>query len=582
MIIGVIAAIISGVDYPMLAFLFGKISNKFIVPTEQYPEMHHNVSVIAGYFVLLGGLSFMIFLVLIGTLSYHTQALTREIRKKVFSHYLSMDISFFDKEENSPGALVSIMAKDSQDIQGFGGTTLGQILHGVCTVLAGVIMAIAINWRLGLVCTACVPIILCCGFLRVFILIRLEEKTQKVYADSAQYACESVGAIRTVASLTQEDYVLKTYGQAVESKVKRSQMSLLRSAILFGLGEGLFPAIMALGFWYGSTLIRRELTDLYAFFTAFVAIVFGVQSAGQVFSFATVISKSKVASENVLKIFDIKPTIDCISKDGKIMEDVSGNITFSDIHFRYPSRLHVPVLRGLSLSIQSGKYIGLVGSSGCGKSTIISLIEQFYRPISGTIYLDGVDITTLNVAEYRNLIGLVQQEPVLFQGTIEENILLGLSEKDYSQGSFELHELMYDAAKKANIHDFIMSLPEGYQTDTGSKGSLLSGGQKQRVAIARALIRNPKILLLDEATSALDGESEKVVQAAIDQAAKGRTTIAVAHRLSTIKNADVIYVIDKGIVVEQGTHTELIGRKGIYYKLAQMQALETAEIYKEE
>jgi len=225
------------------------------------------------------------------------------------------------------------------------------------------------------------------------------------------------------------------------------------------------------------------------------------------------------------------------------------------------------VLRGLSLTVKPGQYVALVGASGCGKSTTIALLERFYDPLAGGVYVDGKEISSLNLNDYRSFLALVSQEPTLYQGTIRDNVLLGADREDVPDEDIEF------ACREANIYDFIMSLPDGFSTVVGSKGSMLSGGQKQRIAIARALLRDPKILLLDEATSALDSESEHVVQAALDAAAKGRTTIAVAHRLSTIQKADIIYVFDQGKIVEHGTHTELMKRRGHYSELVNLQSL---------
>lgn len=281
-------------------------------------------------------------------------------------------------------------------------------------------------------------------------------------------------------------------------------------------------------------------------------------------------SKAKEAASQLKTLFDRTPSIDSWSKKGDKIDAkaIQGTLEFRDVHFRYPTRPEQPVLQGLNLKVEPGQYVALVGASGCGKSTTISLLERFYDPVAGGIYIDGKDISTLNIADYRSCMALVSQEPTLYQGTIRENILMGASHDNVSDTEIEA------VCKEANILDFITSLPDGFSTVVGSKGGLLSGGQKQRIAIARALLRNPKILLLDEATSALDSESEHVVQAALDKAAKGRTTIAVAHRLSTIQKADVIYVFDQGKVVEQGTHAELMKKGGRYCELVNLQALD--------
>jgi ATP-binding cassette, subfamily B (MDR/TAP), member 1 len=283
-----------------------------------------------------------------------------------------------------------------------------------------------------------------------------------------------------------------------------------------------------------------------------------------------------------LRLFDGVPKIDFWSDKGENVETMEGDVVLKDVHFRYATRKHVPVLRGLDLHVKPGQYAALVGISGSGKSTIVSLIERFYDVLGGQVLVDGKDISTFNIRSYREHMALVSQEPTLYQGSIRENVLLGAASKPVTQQDIE------DACRQANIHDFIVSLPQGYETDCGAKGVQLSGGQKQRIAIARALVRHPKILLLDEATSALDSSSEKVVQEALDRAAKGRTTIAVAHRLSTIQKADIIFVLDQGVVyvsdskntnpsAESGTHDELYAMKGRYFEMVQAQALQRTE-----
>ena len=282
--------------------------------------------------------------------------------------------------------------------------------------------------------------------------------------------------------------------------------------------------------------------------------------------------KAKNAAAELKFLSDRQPPIDVASSQGAHVEDgsVKGYLSFRDVHFRYPTRPEQPVLRGLNLEVKPGQYVALVGPSGCGKSTTISLLERFYDPTVGSVQLDGQPVSSLNLQEYRKHLALVSQEPTLYQGTIRENILLGSPGDDAAV----THERIEKACASANILSFVQSLPDGFNTVVGNKGVMLSGGQKQRLAIARALLRNPKVLLLDEATSALDSESEKVVQAALDEAAKGRTTVAVAHRLSTIQKADRIFVFDQGVIVEAGTHAELMHKKGRYFELVELQSLE--------
>lgn len=246
--------------------------------------------------------------------------------------------------------------------------------------------------------------------------------------------------------------------------------------------------------------------------------------------------------------------------------NVNGNINYNSMVFSYPSRPNTLVLQGLNIEVQPGQTVALVGTSGCGKSTCIQLLERFYDSADGNVTIDNTDIKSVTLNDLRGELGLVSQEPVLFDKTIRENIAFGDNSREIG------NEEIIEVAKQANIHNFVISLPLGYETRLGDKGTQLSGGQKQRIAIARALIRNPKILLLDEATSALDSESEKVVQAALDAAREGRTCITIAHRLTTIVDSDVIFVIEQGQVVEQGTHKELLAKRGTYYNLYTIQS----------
>jgi len=328
----------------------------------------------------------------------------------------------------------------------------------------------------------------------------------------------------------------------------------------------------AICFGFGGYLIvcdcqswRSERIPFFHILRVFAATTFGSMAVGRSTSALPDFTKAKIAAYNIKKLLDRKSEIDPSATTGDEPAKCNGDVKFTDVEFFYPTRKTAQVLQGLSLEVKKGQTLALVGSSGCGKSTSVSLLERFYNATAGQVTIDGNDVTSLNLKWLRQHLGIVSQEPTLMDTSIAENIAYGDNSREVT-----ITEMM-EAAKKANAHNFVTQLPKGYETNVGAKGTQLSGGQKQRIAIARALVRNPAILLLDEATSALDTESEKIVQAALDEAMKGRTAIIIAHRLSTIRNADKIGVIDGGKLVEIGTHQELIAKRGFYYNLVNAQ-----------
>ncbi|KAI5854657.1 ABC transporter [Tricharina praecox] len=568
MLVGLGMSVICGGGYPTQAVIFAKAITALSRPPSEFDQVRKDANFWSGMYLMLAFVQLIAYMGQGYCFALCAEKLVHRVRDQAFRTMLRQDIAFFDKEENSTGALTSFLSTEATHLAGMSGVTLGTILAVITTLVSAMVVGLAIGWKLALVCTATIPILLACGFLRFWMLAQFQRRSKAAYEKSASYACEATAAIRTVASLARERDVWNTYHGQLTEQAKVSLISILKSSSLYAASQSLMFLCMALGFWYGGSLIRSGEYDMMKFFLVFTAIIFGAQSAGTVISFTQDAAKSRQAANNLKILFDRKPEIDSWSSEGEAVPEMEGAIEFRDVHFRYPTRPEQPVLRGLDLTVKPGQYVALVGPSGCGKSTTISLIERFYNPLAGGVFVDGKEISTLRLNEYRSHIALVSQEPTLYQGTIKENILLGGDRKNVSDAEVE------KACKDANIYDFIMSLPEGFNTLCGSKGALLSGGQKQRIAIARALIRNPKVLLLDEATSALDSESEKVVQAALDAAAKGRTTVAVAHRLSTIQKADVIYVFDGGRVVESGTHFELLALKKKYYELVKMQSLE--------
>ncbi|GJJ15592.1 hypothetical protein Clacol_009870 [Clathrus columnatus] len=565
--LGSVFAILTGMVYPASGIVYGSALSTFQSKDPHVVRVESDRNALWFFIIaILSGIS-------IGSQNYlfasAAARLSFKLRSMAFRAILRQDIQFFDEEKNSTGALTSNLSENPEKVNGLAGVTLGVIVQSTACLIGGAIIGLIYSWRVALVGIACIPLVISTGYIRLHVVVLKDEKNKAAHEASAQLACEAAAAIRTVASLTREEDCVALYSQSLEQPLRQSNRTAVWSTMLFAISQAMSFFVIALIFWFGATLVATGVIQTKAFFVTLMSVVFSAIQAGNVFSFVPDMSSARGAANDLLNLFDSIPEIDAESKEGRLPQNVEGHIRLEDVHFRYPTRPGVRVLRDLSIEVKPGTYIALVGASGCGKSTVIQLIERFYDPLAGRVYLDNQPIDELNIQEYRKHIALVSQEPTLYAGTIRFNILLGAAKpvNEVSQEDIEA------ACRDANILDFINSLPNGFDTEVGGKGSQLSGGQKQRIAIARALLRNPKVLLLDEATSALDSNSEKVVQAALDQAAKGRTTIAIAHRLSTIQNADRIYFIKEGKVSEAGTHDELISLQGGYYEYVQLQAL---------
>lgn len=381
-----------------------------------------------------------------------------------------------------------------------------------------------------------------------------------VFDESSKFAAETIGAFRTVSSLTLENTITTRYEGLLAGHVSSAFRKALRTSLVFAFSDSASLACNALIFWYGGRLLGAREYEPVAFFVIMMAVLQGAEGAGQGLSFGPNAAQASAASNRILNMRESRNKD--TAAEGEGIPDAEGGIKIEleDLHFKYPTR-DTPVFKGLNLTVEKGQFAALVGASGCGKTSIISLLERFYDPSRGRILANGKDIQDINVYSYRNYLSLVAQEPTLFQGTIRENILLGVEPGSVSE------ERLHAVCRDASIHDFVSSLPNGYNTNIGSKGVSLSGGQKQRVGIARALVRDPNVLLLDEATSSLDSESERLVQAAFERAGEGRTMVVVAHRLATVQNADVIFVLGEGKLLEQGSHTELLKKKGVYWNM---------------
>ncbi|KAK6086074.1 Leptomycin B resistance protein pmd1-like protein 2 [Seiridium cupressi] len=568
MIVGIIFVVISGGGQPAQSLVYSKAIATLSLASNLHDQIRHETNLWALLLLVLGIVTWFTNSVHLIIFGVGSEKMIRRARDQAFRTMLRQDISFFDRDENSTGALLSFLSTETKHLAGISGVTLSTILILVTWLSAALVIALALGWKLALVCIAIVPLVLCCGFYRVSMLADFQAQSKQAYEASASYACEVISAIRTVASLCREDHVLATYHRQLALQRRASLFPSLKSSLFYALSQGVYFLSTSLAFWYGGSLLGKHEYSIFQFFVCFTQIIFSVNAAGSIFSNAPDMAKAKGAAADFKKLFDRTPAIDVWSDEGEKIKSVEGTIEFRNVDFRYPTRPAQKVLSDLSFTVKPGQYAALVGASGCGKSTTIALIERFYDVLSGGIYVDGKNISSLNVNSYRSHLALVSQEPVLYQGTIRENILLG------SHASEVTEDAIIRACKESNIYDLVLSLPDGLNTMVGSKGNMVSGGQKQRIAIARALLRNPKVLLLDEATSALDSESEEVVQTALDAAARGHTTIAVAHRLSTIQKADVIFVLDQGHIVESGTHHELIRSRGRYFELVKRQSVE--------
>ncbi|PZC95879.1 MdlB, ABC-type multidrug transport system, ATPase and permease component [Pyrenophora tritici-repentis] len=565
-----VASLIGGATFPAQAVLFSRVVEAFQLPPAR--------AVDRGDFF-----SLMFFIVAIGNLAVYcavgwssnivAQHVARKFRREIFDLLLKQDMAFFDDQNNASGALASNISAYPDNLRELMGFNLSLILVNIVNVGASSILAIAVGWKLGLVIVfGALPFIIFAGYLRIRLEFKLEELTGKRFASSTALASEAVSAIRTVSSLALERHILATYENRLRGVARDGIKALFWTMFWYGLSQSVSFLAMALGFWYGGRLVSTGEYTTRQFFTVFIGVIFSGEAAAAFFSYTTSMTKAATAANYVFWLRRLKPAVqEDPTKPPFDNEKGQGSVhmEIQDVVFAYESRPHAKVLQGINIDVRPGQFIALVGASGCGKSTMIQLLERFYNPVKGQIQCDGRSLVDLCPRKYRCDVSLVQQEPVLYQGSVRDNIAMGI-ETEVTDAQIEA------AAKQSNISDFVASLPDGFATMCGNRGTQLSGGQRQRIAIARALIREPRLLLLDEATSALDTESERVVQAALEEAQSGRTTIAVAHRLSTIKDADLIVVFARGKIAESGTHQELLARKGVYYEMCLGQSLDRA------
>uniref|UniRef100_A0AAQ4QN81 Bile salt export pump n=1 Tax=Gasterosteus aculeatus aculeatus TaxID=481459 RepID=A0AAQ4QN81_GASAC len=543
MLFGSLGAAINGGVNPVYSLLFSQILTFSITDSE---AQRKEIDSICLFFVMIGVVSFFTQMLQAYAFSKSGELLTRRLRRIGFHAMLGQEIGWFDDHRNSPGALTTRLATDASQVQG-----IGMIVNSLTNIGVAVLMSFFFSWKLTLLILCFLPFIALSGGFQAKMLTGFAKQDKQAMETAGQISGEALNNIRTIAGLGKERVFVDMY----EAQLEAPYQAALKKANVYGACYGFAQCVIFLtnsaSYRFGGYLVRQEGLHFSLVGTAL----------GRASSYTPDYAKAKISAARFFQLLDRVPRISIYSDKGDKWENFQGNLEFIDCKFTYPTRPDMQVLNGLNVSVKPGQTLAFVGSSGCGKSTSVQLLERFYDPDHGRVLIDGHDSTRVNVPFLRSKIGIVSQEPILFDCSIEENIKYGDNSREIGTNE------VISAAKKAQLHDFVMALPERYNTNVGAQGSQLSRGQKQRIAIARAIIRDPKILLLDEATSALDTESEKTVQDALDRAREGRTCIVIAHRLSTIQNSDIIAVMSRGYVIEKGPHDHLMALKGAYYKL---------------
>ena len=484
-----------------------------------------------------------------------------DIRQAVFGRVIHLSPQFFEKIMT--GEVLSRITTDTTLILSVIGSSISVALRNIFILIGGVILMLLTSPKLTslvflIIPTIIIPILLLGRRLRI-----LSRENQDWIAASSSNASEALMAVQTVQSFSHEDLTKKSFDRVAEmnfgsAKRRITTRAFLTVIVIFLIFSGIVGVL-----WVGARDVRSEIMSV-GMLVQFV--IYSIMVAGAAATLSEIwseLQRAAGATERLIELLYIEDTVKDPYHAVSPPKNWLGEIVFKDVTFAYPSRSTVATLSNVNITIKSGETIALVGLSGAGKSTFIQLLQRFYDPDQGKIFLDGIDIKAMNRLEFRKSIALVPQDPVIFASTVMENIRFGNPEAS--------DEEIYEAARAASAHEFITELPQGYETCVGERGVMLSGGQQQRVAIARAILRNAPVLLLDEATSALDAENERSVQEAFDHLSMGRTTIVVAHRLATVKKADRIIVLDKGRIVEQGKHEKLMSEKGVYARLASLQ-----------
>ncbi|OWM71606.1 hypothetical protein CDL15_Pgr005793 [Punica granatum] len=562
--LGCFSAILFGAIQPINAFTMGSMISVFFL--SDHDQIKEKIRIYCLSFLGLAVFSFLINVCQHYNFAYIGEYLTKRLRERMLSKILTFEVGWFDQDENSSGAICSRLAKDAAMVRSIVGDRSALLTQTCSAITIAFTMGLILAWRLAIVMIAAQPLIIACFYTRKVLLKNLSQKAIKSQDESTKLAAEAVSNHRTITAFSSQDRIFKMFEMAQEGPTRESVKQSWYAGLGLTLAQFFTRCIWTFDFWYGAKLISQGYITPKQLFETFMILISTGHVIADAGSMTKDIAKGLDTVASVFAILDRQSRIEPDDLDGYQPRNIRGDVEFCGVDFAYPARPDVVILQDFSFKIEAGKSTALVGQSGSGKSTLIGLIERFYDPLKGAVKIDGQDIQSYHVRSLRKHIALVSQEPTLLACTIRENIVYGIS------ANITETEII-EAAKAANAHEFIVALKDGYDTWCGDKGAQLSGGQKQRVAIARAMLKNPRLLLLDEATSALDSQSERVVQDALEWLMKGRTSVVVAHRLSTIFNCDMIAVLDKGKVVEKGSHSSLLakGPTGAYYSLVNLQ-----------
>jgi subfamily B ATP-binding cassette protein MsbA len=487
-------------------------------------------------------------------LSYTSERLVADLRTRVFAHLQTLSLDFFNNHR--VGETMSRVTTDVTRVQSGLTTNILSLVQQLVMLIGSILIIALLDWRLTLLIVALVPLVVlsAIGFGGRF--RGYSKAIQEELGTVSSILEETLSSVRVVKSFAREPYEIERFNRSVE-KTFRMSMNLTRLRAIFSPLMGFFSfAAVVLVIWFGGTEVLAGHLSPGQLISFVIYMVMIASPVAQLSNFYTQLQESLGAAERIFDLLDTAPERPD-SPDAIALPSLAGQVVFEHVSFHYTPE--IPVLHGLSLTLPAGKTVALVGPSGAGKTTVTSLLPRLYEPTEGHIFVDGYDLHDVQVRSLREQIALVPQEPTLFNGTIRENIAYG--RLDATQEEVEA------AARAANAVEFIAHLPQGYATIVGERGVKLSAGQRQRIAIARAVLRDPRILILDEATASLDNESEALVQDALRRLMRQRTSLVIAHRLTTIEEADLIYVLDQGSIVEQGEHSELLARNGLYARL---------------